>query len=182
MDELLCPIHKSLDDAGKLEPLDNCIACIRAQRDELKATIVLTERALREISRQAADHPFATDIAILAQSGLDLEGVADEMLWQKAQRRRHRKLAEACAAFEEIYGQEDAAGRDAYSGVFELTDQALKMRGYHMDWSDAMSNPRTDKDDPKTHPGHPPDCPSGGPPPTTQSEPPPPTDPPDPPR
>lgn len=34
--ELLCPVHASLDARGKLEPFDNCIACIRVQRDELQ--------------------------------------------------------------------------------------------------------------------------------------------------
>lgn len=33
----LCPVHRSLDDSRKLEPLDNCVACIRVQRDELTA-------------------------------------------------------------------------------------------------------------------------------------------------
>lgn len=31
----LCPVHESLDKNGHLEPLDNCVACLRAQRDEL---------------------------------------------------------------------------------------------------------------------------------------------------
>ena len=32
----LCPVHQSLDDSRKLEPLDNCVACIRAERNELR--------------------------------------------------------------------------------------------------------------------------------------------------
>lgn len=32
----LCPIHKSLDDRDELKPFDNCIACIRNERDELR--------------------------------------------------------------------------------------------------------------------------------------------------
>ena len=32
---LLCPVHSSLDQRGALKPFDNCIACIRNQRDEL---------------------------------------------------------------------------------------------------------------------------------------------------
>ena len=35
-DELLCPIHVQLDRADKLEPFDNCVACIRVERDELR--------------------------------------------------------------------------------------------------------------------------------------------------
>ena len=35
--ELLCPVHASLDERGKLKPFDNCIACIRVERDELQA-------------------------------------------------------------------------------------------------------------------------------------------------
>lgn len=32
----LCPIHKSIDDSGGLKKLDNCVACLRNERDELK--------------------------------------------------------------------------------------------------------------------------------------------------
>jgi len=35
MSELLCPVHAALDSRNELEPFDNCIACIRNQRDEL---------------------------------------------------------------------------------------------------------------------------------------------------
>lgn len=31
----LCPVHKSLAASGALKALDNCIACLRAERDEL---------------------------------------------------------------------------------------------------------------------------------------------------
>lgn len=34
-----CPVHESLLKAGKLSPFDNCLACIRVQRDELKAEL-----------------------------------------------------------------------------------------------------------------------------------------------
>lgn len=35
----LCPVHQSLDDRGELRPLDNCVACLRVERDELRASI-----------------------------------------------------------------------------------------------------------------------------------------------
>ena len=35
LSDLLCPPHASLDANGHLEPFDNCIACLRVQRDEL---------------------------------------------------------------------------------------------------------------------------------------------------
>lgn len=35
----LCPIHESLDKSGSLKPLDNCVACLRVQRDELLENI-----------------------------------------------------------------------------------------------------------------------------------------------
>jgi len=35
----LCPVHDSLDKCGNLKPLDNCVACIRVQRDELLAEV-----------------------------------------------------------------------------------------------------------------------------------------------
>jgi hypothetical protein len=34
----LCPVHESLDKNGALEPLDNCVACLRSERDELRQT------------------------------------------------------------------------------------------------------------------------------------------------
>lgn len=33
--DLLCPVHSQLDANGHLELFDNCVACIRVQRDEL---------------------------------------------------------------------------------------------------------------------------------------------------
>jgi GTP1/Obg family GTP-binding protein len=36
---LLCPVHASLDSRDKLKPFDNCIACIRNERDELRSKI-----------------------------------------------------------------------------------------------------------------------------------------------
>lgn len=35
----LCPVHRQLDDIRKLKPLDNCVACIRVERDELKSKL-----------------------------------------------------------------------------------------------------------------------------------------------
>jgi hypothetical protein len=35
----LCPVHHSLDSHGSLKPMDNCVACIRNDRDELLAII-----------------------------------------------------------------------------------------------------------------------------------------------
>lgn len=40
----LCPVHQSLDDRGQLEPLDNCVACLRAERNELRESLVQAER------------------------------------------------------------------------------------------------------------------------------------------
>ncbi len=36
---LLCPVHASLDSRDELKPFDNCIACIRNERDELRAEL-----------------------------------------------------------------------------------------------------------------------------------------------
>lgn len=38
--ELLCPPHASLDENGHLESFDNCIACIRVERDELRQLLL----------------------------------------------------------------------------------------------------------------------------------------------
>ena len=32
----LCPVHESLDRSGALKPLDNCVGCLRVERDELR--------------------------------------------------------------------------------------------------------------------------------------------------
>lgn len=32
----LCPVHSSLDESGKLEPMTNCVACLQVERDELR--------------------------------------------------------------------------------------------------------------------------------------------------
>ena len=48
--ELLCPVHASLDATGKLKPFDNCVACIRVERDELQAGMDDLLKSLKEIS------------------------------------------------------------------------------------------------------------------------------------
>jgi hypothetical protein len=35
----LCPVHASLDEDGLLASLDKCVACIRVERDELRAEL-----------------------------------------------------------------------------------------------------------------------------------------------
>ena len=40
LSELLCPPHANLDAIGHLEPFDNCIACIRVERDVLAPVTV----------------------------------------------------------------------------------------------------------------------------------------------
>ena len=47
--DLLCPIHASLDSRGALKPFDNCIACIRVQRDELTSERDRLKKALQEL-------------------------------------------------------------------------------------------------------------------------------------
>ncbi len=39
LSDLLCPPHANLDRNGHLEAFDNCIACIRVQRDEMRQHI-----------------------------------------------------------------------------------------------------------------------------------------------
>lgn len=47
----LCPIHRQLDDIRQLRPLDNCVACIRVERDELKAEIAAAPKPQRSLLR-----------------------------------------------------------------------------------------------------------------------------------
>ncbi|WP_420239241.1 Lar family restriction alleviation protein [Telmatobacter bradus] len=37
--DLLCPVHASLDSRNELIPFDNCIACIRNERDEMREAL-----------------------------------------------------------------------------------------------------------------------------------------------
>ena len=39
LEDLLCPVHHSLDERGELRPFDNCLACIRNERDELREAL-----------------------------------------------------------------------------------------------------------------------------------------------
>lgn len=45
LSDLLCPVHANLDAAGSLKPFNNCVACIRNERDELlkKPTNLIAE-------------------------------------------------------------------------------------------------------------------------------------------
>jgi hypothetical protein len=49
--ELLCPVHAHLDEIGKLADFDNCIACIRVQRDELLQKVKELEQELKDQAR-----------------------------------------------------------------------------------------------------------------------------------
>lgn len=42
----LCPVHRQLDDSRQLTPLDNCVACIRVERDELRAKLANLDRLM----------------------------------------------------------------------------------------------------------------------------------------
>jgi len=57
--DLLCPPHAHLDAHGQLLPFDNCIACIRVERDELRAAYPPGELRLREGLK--ADDPVRRD-------------------------------------------------------------------------------------------------------------------------
>ncbi len=53
--ELLCPPHASLDVNGHLPPFDNCIACIRNERDELRECL---EAISTDIAQDALEDPI----------------------------------------------------------------------------------------------------------------------------
>jgi hypothetical protein len=48
-DGLLCPVHANLDADGKLRPFDNCIACIRNERDELRPILKESADATKDL-------------------------------------------------------------------------------------------------------------------------------------
>lgn len=48
----LCPVHESLDKSGKLEPLDNCVACLRAERNELREQLREARAALDAMTKE----------------------------------------------------------------------------------------------------------------------------------
>lgn len=58
----LCSPHKDMDATGSLKPLDNCVACLRNERDELRALLAQRDKraehllyALRTIRGYFAD-------------------------------------------------------------------------------------------------------------------------------
>ncbi len=67
-----CPVHQKLSESGQLTPFDNCTACIRNERDELRATLECVEEQVAivyceitggAISRCNADARVVTAIA-----------------------------------------------------------------------------------------------------------------------
>jgi hypothetical protein len=52
--ELLCPIHRELDANGHLAPFSNCVACIRNERDELRARLAASPSD-EQIEKEAAN-------------------------------------------------------------------------------------------------------------------------------
>lgn len=68
---LFCPVHGALDARGELEAFDNCIGCIRVQKDELLAVL---QRIHEGASRTAVDSRSRDDdryclAEIIRQSG-----------------------------------------------------------------------------------------------------------------
>jgi hypothetical protein len=55
LDDLLCPPHANLDHSGHLEAFDNCIACIRNERDELRALLL---RISTDAAQTALEDPI----------------------------------------------------------------------------------------------------------------------------
>lgn len=70
LNDLLCPIHANLDAIGKLKPFDNCVACIRVERDELRKR---AEKAEAKCEKLLSDYKSAKDlIAKFAQVLLEV--------------------------------------------------------------------------------------------------------------
>lgn len=75
-EELLCPVHANLDRADKLEPFNNCVACIRNQRDEL----LKEKQALRELPGDEEEQRIRNHCRMLTVPGSQdykLEAAAD---------------------------------------------------------------------------------------------------------
>jgi hypothetical protein len=64
---LLCPVHATLDSRDKLKPFDNCIACIRNERDELRSEL----KQLRELREMVChlDYPNPVMSPALEEAG-----------------------------------------------------------------------------------------------------------------
>lgn len=37
--QIMCPVHHSLDVIGQLDPFDQCVACTRVERNELRSEL-----------------------------------------------------------------------------------------------------------------------------------------------
>jgi hypothetical protein len=64
LSDLLCPVHASLDSRHDLTPFDNCIACIRVERDELREKLAtIRDRIITDQTTSAADYSEAEEYA-----------------------------------------------------------------------------------------------------------------------
>lgn len=130
-EELLCPIHKSLDDQDALEPFDNCIACIRVERDELRAIVEISRRHLMFVQgiikgKMRARVSAMQQIEQRVRLALEHNGMQEEMAWQKRRRAREDKLAIAGSDLEKAY--DGCTKNDEQLAAWLLMDAALRMK------------------------------------------------------
>ncbi len=118
-----CPVHENLLRAGKLKPFDNCVVCIRNERDELRAqrdAVVILLRA-------------KTDDATWAKYPDSLKDAVDTEYGQlRAERDRAiqtRNLAQEASSRDVLEKQKlRAALLDAKRALLEITDYSSGWR------------------------------------------------------
>ena len=71
--ERFCPPHQGLANSGNLEQFDNCIACIRAQRDQLlrAATYALSWMEWSTGQRHNFERTYAETVESLLLAGVE---------------------------------------------------------------------------------------------------------------
>ena len=115
LSELLCPPHAGLDKSGKLEPFDNCIACIRNERDELKSLLM---RISTDCAQTALEDPLrAKDNWVLLSTP-----VREEIAWRSGEYARQSPASHA-AEMDEGLAQTNRAPTEYRPGLDQVIDQ-----------------------------------------------------------
>ena len=88
LSDMLCPPHAGIDKSGKLEPFDNCIACIRNERGELKSLLM---RISTDCAQTALEDPLrAKDNWVLLSTP-----VREEIGWRSGEYARQSPASHA---------------------------------------------------------------------------------------
>jgi len=68
----LCPVHEALDKHDKLDPMDNCVACIRAERNNLRSELAAAQQRAELAERKARALDWLISKTLPAPDGVEL--------------------------------------------------------------------------------------------------------------